>query len=289
MKAPSGHEDVPGRPADGMTALNEAARAAYRDARREALARVDPLVIAGPGSLVLIHRGVRTSVEAMPPDYTDLKMVSHIALGLHALLFGQEGALSSERLPRLRAFRARVVELSTSLERRGLAPARLDPQRRLVASSIGFVDGVLARGALAAGELVRFERAVAPSLLASVADAARAQLDWTHAQVSAWRRTLSPAAWQSLHVVVIGGHQPREAYVLMAYFQRLLGEPLEGRRIIYAEGLWQEDAALELLGTHLLDATIGEGFFGDPRRMHRDLLGDAAAAYLPTLLPEAGP
>jgi hypothetical protein len=49
------------------------------------------------------------------------------------------------------------------------------------------------------------------------------------------------------------------------------------------------EPALELLGTHLLDASIGEGFFGDPLRLHRDLLGDAAAAYLPKLLPEPPP
>lgn len=288
-RAPAAIEDARGRPADGMTALNEAARAAYRDARSEVLARVDPILVAGPESLVLIHGGQRTAAAAIPPDYIGLKVLSHVVLGLHALLLGQEGSLAPARLPRLVAFRALMVGLSTSLGHRLPAPALLGPERRLLASSFAFVDGILERRALAEGELVAFERAAAPSLQALVEDAAQRQLDWAHAQVSAWRRTLSPADWQSLRVVVIGGHQPRQGYVMMQYFQRLLGEPLEGRRIVYAEGLWQVDAALELLGTHLLDATLGEGFFGDPQRFHRDLLGDAAAAYLPKILPDAAP
>jgi hypothetical protein len=288
-RAPAAIEDARSRPADGMVALNEAARAAYRDARAELLARVDPILVAGPESLVLIHGGKRTAVEAMPPDYTGLKMLSHVTLGLHALLLGQEGPLAPARLPRLAAFRALMVELSTSLGQRVLAPALLEPQRRLLASSFAFVDGILARRVLAEGELVAFERRVAPSLQALLEDAVQRQLDWTHAEVSAFRRTLSPSDWRSLRVVVIGGHQPRQGYVMMQYFQRLLGEPLEGRRIVYAEGLWDVDRALELLGTHLLDATLGEGFFGDPLRFHRDLLGDAAAAYLPKILPDAAP
>ena len=36
---------------------------------------------------------------------------------------------------------------------------------------------------------------------------------------------------------------------------------------------------MDLLGTHILDGSAGEAFFGDFMRMHRDLLSDAAAAY----------
>ena len=70
------------------------------------------------------------------------------------------------------------------------------------------------------------------------------------------------------------------------YFLRLLNEPREGRRVVYAESLWQEPQALDLLGTHLLDSGVGDAFFGDSMRMHRDLLGDAARQYLARLLPK---
>jgi len=111
-------------------------------------------------------------------------------------------------------------------------------------------------------------------------------LDATHAQVSAWRRGLSPQQWNQLHVLIVGPHMPREGLVVMQYFLRLLHEPREGRRVVYAESLWEEPQALDLLGTHLLDGSVGEAFFGDYMRMHRDLLGDVASQYLVRLLPK---
>jgi hypothetical protein len=70
------------------------------------------------------------------------------------------------------------------------------------------------------------------------------------------------------------------------YFARLLGQSGEGRRIIYAESLFEEPRALDLLATHLVDSRIGVEFFNDPERMKRDLLSDAAQQYLPILLDE---
>jgi len=111
-------------------------------------------------------------------------------------------------------------------------------------------------------------------------------LEATHAQVTAWRRDMSPREWDQLEVVIIGPHMPRENLVLTQYFLRLLHEPREGRRVVYAESLWEEKNALDLLGTHLLDGSVGEAFFGDYMRMHRDLLGDAATEYLARLIPQ---
>ena len=89
--------------------------------------------------------------------------------------------------------------------------------------------------------------------------------------------------WKRLTVVVMGRQLPRKDNLAVQYFARLFGEPGEGRRIIYAEALFDEAKALDLLGTHLVDTRIGEAFFADPQRMHRDLLGEAAKVHLDTL------
>jgi hypothetical protein len=82
----------------------------------------------------------------------------------------------------------------------------------------------------------------------------------------------------------MGPQLPRKDNLAVQYFARLLGEPGEGRRIVYAESLFDEPEALDLLATHLVDTQVGLDFFDDPMRMHRDLLGDAAREYLPHLL-----
>ena len=154
-----------------------------------------------------------------------------------------------------------------------------------MAASLAFLDDVAGRRKFARSSLLAFTRGMAPLVMENVTEATRAQLDATHAQVSAWRRDLSPQEWNQLHVLIIGPHMPREDLVVTQYFLRLLHEPREGRRVVYAESLWEEPKALDLLGTHLLDGSVGEAFFGDYLRMHRDLLGDAASQYLPHLLP----
>src|SRR6266852_1598170 len=114
---------------------------------------------------------------------------------------------------------------------------------------------------------------------ANALDAARTEIADLDAAVEAVRRALGPAEFARLHVIVVGAHMAREGEVAMQYFEKLLGER-EGLRLVFAEGLWDEPSELQLLATHLLDASVGEGFFGDSRRMHRDLLSDAAAQVL---------
>ena len=158
-------------------------------------------------------------------------------------------------------------------------------QKRIVAASLAFLDDVAGGRKFERSLLLKFTRNMSPLVMENVTEATRAQLDATHAQVSTWRRDLSPREWNQLHVLIIGPHMPREDLVVTQYFLRLLHEPKEGRRVVYAESLWEEPQALDLLGTHQLDGSVGEAFFGDYMRMHRDLLGDAASEYLPRLLP----
>jgi hypothetical protein len=64
----------------------------------------------------------------------------------------------------------------------------------------------------------------------------------------------------------------------------LFGENGEGRRVVYAEGLWDEDKALALLGTRRLDGRLSVAVFNDPFRMYRDILADVARAAIDEIL-----
>ena len=197
-----------------------------------------------------------------------------------------DGAVDDDRLKTLAGLRKLIPPAEAGLDSVKLSAATLARQKQIVAASLAFLDDVAGKRKFARSSLLAFTRGMAPLVMENVTEAARAQLDATHAQVSAWRRDLSPEEWSRLHVVIIGPHMPREDLVVTQYFLRLLHEPKEGRRVVYAESLWEEPKALDLLGTHLLDGAVGEAFFGDYMRMHRDLLGDAASEYLPRLLPQ---
>src|SRR3954462_7953833 len=50
--------------------------------------------------------------------------------------------------------------------------------------------------------------------------------------------------WERLTVVVMGRQLPRRDNLAVRYFAPLLGEPGEGRRIVYAESLFDDPKAL---------------------------------------------
>ncbi len=269
-----------------LTDLNNAFRAAYADAKRRVLAASGPTLIVNGDIFTLLRDGRRVEANAGTPIYDPVKSIAHIPLALYVTLTPGEGALDDDRLQTLSGLRELIPPAERSLDALKLPPATLARQRQIVAASLAFLDEVVRERKFTRTELVAFTRRMAPLVLENVTDATRAQLDATHALVSTWRHDLSPREWGELHVLIIGPHMPREELVVTQYFLRLLGEPREGRRVVYAESLWQEPQALDLLGTHLLDGGVGEAFFGDYMRMHRDLLGDAAKQYLPRLLPK---
>lgn len=269
-----------------LTALNDAFRAAYAEARARMLAAAGPTLLVSGDTFTLIRDGRRVEANVGTPIYDPVKTIAHLPLAIYVTLTPGDGAVDEGRLKTLVGLRTLVPAAEAALDTLKLPAAILARQKNIIAGCVTFLDSVSASRVAARKDLLAFTRRMAPLVMENVADATRAQLDATHAQVSVWRRELTARQWNDLHVVIIGPHMPREDLVVTQYFLRLLHEPAEGRRVVYAESMWQEPQAMELLGTHLLDGNVGEAFFGDYLRMHRDLLGDAAKAYLPKLLPE---
>jgi hypothetical protein len=269
-----------------LTALNNAFRAAYADAKSRVLASCGPTLIVNGDNFALLRDGRRVEANVGAPIYDPIKTIAHIPLAIYVTLTPGDGAVDDDRLKTLAGLRELIPAAEASLDTVKLPAATLARQKQIVAASLAFLDDVAGRRQFARSVLLAFTRGIAPLVMENVTEATRAQLDATHAQVSAWRRDLSPQEWNQLHVLIIGPHMPREDLVVTQYFLRLLHEPREGHRVVYAESLWAEPQALDLLGTHLLDGSVGEAFFGDYMRMHRDLLGDAAKQYLPRLLPK---
>jgi hypothetical protein len=266
-----------------LAGLNKSFRVAYAKARQEILRQGGPVILTSGDNVVLLRDGKRTEVRVVPENYHTLKAVAHIPLATYALLAPyDEGELSEPRLKDLQSYRSQLDGTFKALEGH-LPEAMLGRQQQIIAAAQQFLDGVLERKALKHDELIAFTRKMGPLVLANAADAARAEIDALHKQVSAWKADMTPQEWNRLQVIVIGSAMPRKGNLDTQYFARLLGEAGEGPRIIYAEGLFDETRALNLLGTHRFDTDIGFAFFDDKKRMHRDLLEDGAADYLKTM------
>ena len=262
--------------------LNASVRRAYAQSRSDLLSRSEPIIIVRGAQLLLLHQGERIEGAPTPPEYDALKTVSHVAMGIFVLLqpFG-EGPIAAAQLERLQQLqdlvRAAEEVVFESLIADPLVAGEQKPALRACAS---FLENLLAAKQWEATELADFLNKIKPQLLTNIAAAARTQIDSLHRQVVAWRGTLTAEEWDRLHVIVLGAAAPRQKNVAIQYFSRLLGTRGESLELLYAESIFSDQRALELLGTHLLDIEISKGFFDTPWRMHNDAMGNAAAVYL---------
>jgi hypothetical protein len=284
--ASSGTRSATQRTADPLVDLNQAFREAYARCRQRLVDRGGPVIVIEGDNLVLLHNGKRHEAKVVPDVYHTLKAVSHVPLAVYVMLLPlADLPLDRESVEALQAYRQRVAQAELSLKDRGLSEETLVRQKEIIRAALGFLDSTLDKKQVAADELCKFTRDLGSKLLANADDAARAQLDGLEGRVRAWRATLTEDEWKNLHVVIIGSAMPRQGNLATQYFAHLLGEKGEGRRIVYAESIFEEPRALNLLGTHLLDTRIGSAFFDDAERMHRDLLSDATREYLKRVSP----
>lgn len=263
--------------------VNEDFHGAY-DSARSAASEGPPVLILLGDALIVHLRGKRRELSVTPRLYHALKSASHSPLAVYSALYmlGDQ-ALDSDAVHRLRAIaehtRASLENLASDVPH-AEALAELHTLLELTLSFIehAFLEGCTSRQALAA-----FARKCGPALLRLMDHATGLQLDALHARVEETLADMTATERAALQVVVAGAHQARERSVAMQYFRKRLHEPAGAEeRVAYAENAADEDAALALVGTRRFDRAIAGAFFGEEKRLQRDLLGDAAAARLAT-------
>ena len=279
---------APSSSSDPMATLNKAFRAAYRKAREATLARSGPVILVEGDDLVLKKGGQRVEIHYTPAVYHVLKSFAHIPLALDVIVATRDGGGlgNDSEIAELREYRKLIENAEAALANQGLDAEQVERQRKLIAACGTFLDSVVESRKCTRADRVAFARRMCPLVVANANEAARAQLDALHRQVNTWKSQMTEEEWKGLSVVIMGSQLPRNQNLAVQYFSRLLGEPGEGRRITFAEAIREESQALDLMATRTLDTEIGVDFFNDPMRMHRDLLADAAKAYLPLLIDQ---
>jgi len=269
---------------DPMQALNIFFRTTYAHARQDVLEHSGPIIVATGNRLILIDQGQRTVGTVVDRAYHDLKTVAHTPIAVYCALAREtDGPLEEEVTERLKGFLP-LIDGALDVFEGGVYDTEDTPRQQAVLKGCRqFVNEVLRAGRVSRSELIRFIRQNVGHAQENIDRATAYRIDNYHAQATAWRAELGPEKWAALRVVIPGSSMARRHSLTTQYFAKLLGEPGESDRIVYAESLFDEQKALERLGTHLFDMQIGEDFFSDRWRMHRDALGASAAHYLDAL------
>ena len=270
--------------------LNNTAIQIYQDAKHRFFSRADPVVIAGGGSVLIRHRGAERRVGQIPAEYHLLKTVGHVPRSIWAALAPAIEGDDPEDAWRakLEQLRPRADAALRALPQTKLPPSVVNRAEQTLRRSLDLIDRYLASGMPTRDELQQEMRGFVPALLADATAAARARLDAIDRDVRPWWDALSEGEHQRTMVVVLGAKTARAGNSVYGYFVNLLGAAEDGRRVIYAESIFDEKDADALLATLLTDRRLSVDFFADERRMERDLLADGATARLLQLFGRLG-
>ncbi|CAN5721045.1 hypothetical protein BH09MYX1_BH09MYX1_00630 [soil metagenome] len=277
--------DLPhiGGPLDGV---NEDFHTAYYDATGEAEADVPVFVLVGD-QLVVFRRKTRREISVTPRLSHVIKSVAHAPVGVFSALepLGDDvlDTATRERLEKLLAHtKAALSALATDADAAKESVA--EDLAVVLSSTTKLIENAFdASGSDRTTALWKHAKATGPLLLRLTAAATRVQLAGLDEGVAAALAGWSSEDRRRLQVVVTGDHQARSRSLGMQYFRRRLGE-LDGAetRVAYAEGVTEPDQARALVGKRRVDAAIAKAFFGDGKRLQRDILGDAASMLLAT-------
>lgn len=240
------------------------------------------MIICSGADVWLVRGDQREKRNTIAPEYTVLKTIDHIPLGLFVLLDHQvDKPLSEETKKTLASMRLLGQRALPALSQLNYPAATRERLRGMLQASEGFENKALQAGTVSRAELDAFIDSMRTGTMANVDDAVALELGALDAAVRDFRKQMTEDEWRKLHVIVTDGHMPRDRERRMQYFAALLNQKQEGDRLIYQEGSSDIDVALDLLATHILDESISREYFkGDRWRMHRDLLSDAAAKWL---------
>lgn len=260
----------------GVHALNDANRE-FHEGYGVARARANvawPLLVLLGDDLVVLRERSEQRLPYVPGTFHLLKAIAHAPVVLYTLA------------PRLPGADGHVARLEVDLQRaRERLSELLDPVARVHAARVLEASEAFASclraGSLDEAGVAAFAARVGPDLLRITDDATDLQLDALDDVVARVVEHMSPGERASFHVVVTGDHQARARSLGCQYFRKILGEVADEEcRVVYAENVTTVDEAATLMRTRAIDTQLAGAFFGDPRRLQRDVLGDAAALQL---------
>lgn len=233
--------------------------------------------------LIVFNDGIREEHEFIPPLYHQLKAIEHHPLALYVNLQPYEGQELTDSLQKYLRERSELLQNTLiSLNKQDWSPNVVDNQKLLLQDSIEYINQVLGERRINSERLNSYVQQVTPKIIRGVNDAAAAELDIINKKI---KSLLAQEQWKDPYVVISSVHQARKGELVTQYFEHMFNE-FQGEgagredRIVYAEGISDEEKALRLLATHILDRKIALAFFRDPRRLQRDALMDAANFWL---------
>lgn len=264
---------------DLLTNVNQSFLSCYKERKQEVKCTLGvemPVLILNGDDLILRHQGRRIQETYVSEHYHQLKSIAHIACLIHTL-YVLPSPIARDKIIR------HIEEIRAAVQANKL--------KKYIPVLDEYVK-ILQEGKSGIHSLIKLK---AP-LNQMIQEAAIDRIDALDERVNNLKADLGHD-WDTLSVIVMGPPMPREGELGMQYFYSALSaekspcphisssltnsaHAFQGKRLIYAESIDEEDKALDLLVTHICDEKMGEEVLGDPSVMRGDILRDATERYL---------
>ncbi|CAF1066761.1 unnamed protein product [Adineta steineri] len=267
-----------------LSSLNQPFRHAYSQARNHVLSKTDPLITINDGNVILIHHGKRIAISYRSPVYQDLKAISHIPLTIYLFLFNLESNdydLSLDQITQLKYYLQDISTIRQSYNFASTSDSIIRTQYNILDQSIVYLRSLLESKRV--NQIILKEFCIQTRILfsANVNLAARNQLDVLHSIVYPWyKQLLNETERETVKVLILAPKAARDGTAEKLYFYGLFNEYYEGERIIYAESIFDEEIAINILDSWILDTYAADAFFDDPTQLHRDVMANEAMVYV---------
>lgn len=274
-------------------AVNDGFHATY-DSLRQAVAKEVKVLVVLAEAVVLHRDGERTSEALLTRPFEIVRSTAHAPVVVFVSLHRAAGKpLSASSLSALARLHEHISGAARDLraESSAFGPEAAADLGVVLSTCDSFLANVLEQRVTSRGALHAFARDLGSVLLRLADVATEIQLASLHRAVESLASRLTEGERENLRIVVTGDHQARDRNLAIQYFRERTAAWKDGEeRITYAEGVADEQGALDLVATQILDRELAEGFFADPARLQRDVLGDAAKRRLAAehLSPLAG-
>ncbi|MEO6054942.1 MAG: hypothetical protein ABIP97_13115 [Chthoniobacterales bacterium] len=265
--------------ASALDVLNTSFRNQYALTRAENLATFPLIIIADTPAVTWISHG-KTHVIPMPmTHYTETKILLHAILGTYGVGSRIVRSGGTGTHSEWQDARQLVTNIDTALRLTGhttLAPAEQQRLHKILLYLKGEVTKWIAAGSLTQKQLEQSLRPTRRDALILANGAALKQYQNLRNAFFTIQKSVSTSDWKGAFVVIPGPAPARRNNLQAEAAVSVFGRRALGQRIFYSENIFDTPGAVQILAGLQVDRGLSETFFGNPYRMWRDLLGDAA-------------
>lgn len=243
----------------------------YDQLKDKYIKKTDPILIAQGDKFILYHQGTISKFSIVSPQYVNLTSVSHVILATFAL-FNPLNQFPKNKAEVIE-YKRLLMDTEKAIASLPLTKGERVRQEKIILLTKQFIQKALDENSSSPEQLDKFFQKLSPLIKQNMKDAVQAQLAVIEHQMKVIDGKLSKEERKKLFVVIPVSKAPRKDNLIGQYFSKHLNEPIDSSRLIFAEGLSDTNAILNLVGGWQIEADLSKMFFHNPDTMKKDILG----------------